>query len=372
MRNRGFATTLVAVLLLTPCTAAGADEVVVGVEGTASTHAPGRPTTAEPWQSMTSASFSGDGIRREWTGTATLGAPLPAGHGIVIGWGLGRQQPGGCEVMIQFAESSPPVAADGSITVTRPYSAAAGNELSEQFTCLDVVLSVDGTPTDVLSGVLGPRARTSGVEARPAGRRFTVAAGRTTPAIVLLTSHVAATTGAMVYGGTRRVDVAGTPTGAVAADRARAVVVEVTADRAGTSRQPLFARDERDSSALDREWPVVARAIEAQRPLPGRYVSTDGSVRFRVTRDFRVRQISAHGIRCAESGLDYALRQATKLRIPRDGAAARVVRTPDPLFGAGFTGVQLLTMSEQRIVGTVAVATYSCTGSLRFAAKRQG
>jgi len=46
---------------MTPPGATRADELVVGVQGTATTHAPGNPTTAEPWRSVTEATFVGDG-----------------------------------------------------------------------------------------------------------------------------------------------------------------------------------------------------------------------------------------------------------------------------------------------------------------------
>ena len=371
MRARVSFLLLSVALLLTPFGAAEADEVVVGVQGTATTHVPGNPTTTDPWRSLTTAGFVGDGVRDEWTGTATLGGPVPAGSKVIaVGWGLGFQHPNGCEVLIQFAEVDPHVAADNTITVSRTYK--GGDELSTPFTCLDVVLSTnEGLPTDWVTGPLTPHTRTSGVEAEPAGGRFVVAAGRTTPTIVMVTSHVRATDGATVKGTGERIAVSERVTGAVLPDRARPVVVRVAAERAGRSRVELRARDDRDSSAFDASWRVVAREVEAQRPLPGRYVSADGSVHFRVTHDFRVVRFRVRSVPCEESGLDYEVRLSQRFRLPRSGATARVITIPDAQFGDAYYGVQLLTVSPRRVVGTFAVATYGCTGAERFSAQLQ-
>jgi hypothetical protein len=67
VRILGVILSLTASLVLAPFGTAHADEVVVGVKGTATTHDTGYPNTAEPWRSMTRASFVGDGVRHEWT-----------------------------------------------------------------------------------------------------------------------------------------------------------------------------------------------------------------------------------------------------------------------------------------------------------------
>jgi hypothetical protein len=368
VRILGIVLSLAASVLLTPVGTAEADDVVVGVEGTATSHAPGYPTTTEPWRSLTRARFVGDGVRHQWTGTATLAGPVPAGSSIVINWGVGIQHPNGCEILIQFAEQNPPVAADNTITMSRTFS---GNELSTQATCLQVLFSTNGTTTDQLAGQLAPNVDTSGVEAKPAGRRFFVAAGRTTPTIVMVASHLRATDGATITGTGEHVTVGETRTRAIWADRVRPVVVEVDAEQAGRSRVEISADDDRDSSALDHRWRVVARNLEARRPLPGRYASTDGNVQFRVTHDFEVKRFRVSSVPCEGTSLEYGIRLPKDLQLPRTGATARVVRIPDPQFGDALFGAQLLTVSPERVVGTFAVATYGCTGSIRFVARYQ-
>ncbi len=354
--------------LLVPGGAARADEVVVGVEGTATEHAAGYPATSEPWRTLTQSTFVTDDLRRQWTGTINLAGPVPPGSKIDIAWHLGRQQPNGCEVLLSVGEPSSPVAADGTFTITRTY---VDDDFAQPFTCMAALVFTDDVLTDWLTGSFSPNTRTSGVQAAPAGGRFLVAAGRSTPAIVMVTSHTLGSKGATVSVAGRRVDVPGVETGAIAADRARPVVVRVKAKREGRSEVALSARDGRDSGAFDARYDVVAKTIEAQRPMPGRYESADGDVRLVVTPRFKVKALSVDGVRCNDDGQEYGVRLSKELRVPRTGATARVIRVPDQVFGTGYYGVQLLTTSPRRVAGTFAVATYGCTGSTRFVADLQ-
>ena len=370
MKFLGIVVSLTISLVLTPLGAARADEVVVGVQGTATTHAAGTPTTPEPWRSVTKATFVGDGVRHEWTGTVTLAAPPPAGSSIVVNWSLGNQHPNGCEPLMSFAEANPAVGADNTITVSRPY--VSGDELSTQFTCLQVGLNTNDANTDLVTGPLFPHSRTSGVEARPAGGRFLVAAGRVTPTIVMVTSHVRASDGATVSASGDDIAPAEAELGAITVDRARPVVVRLESDGAGRSRVELSARDDRDSASLDGRWRLVAKELEAQRPRPGSYAAADGSVHFRVTGDFKVRPLRVSDVICEETSRAYGVRLSKDIQLPPSGARARVIRIPDPMFGDAFYGAQLLTVSPHRVVGTFAVAGYGCTGSRRFVAQLQG
>ena len=150
------------------------------------------------------------------------------------------------------------------------------------------------------------------------------------------------------------------------------MVVRVAAERPGRSRLRLTARDSRfDVARSTRSWPVVARRIEAQLPRPGRYASADGGVAFRVTRDFVVTGLRVDGIDCEGATSRPTARLGRGVRLPRSGAAARVVRSTDRTLGRGFLGAQLLTTSPRRLVGTFTVATERCTGSVRIAAVRR-
>jgi hypothetical protein len=355
-----------------PMAADDAAAAIIGVEATATEHKPGFPTTTDPsWRTLESASFSGDVVSGTFHLSATLGGPVPPGSSYTLNWYLGRKDAVGCEVFVNLAEVDLPLDSNHVLSVERQYDLP---EIASEFTCFEVGLfTLDTNATsDLVTGQPSPILADVTVDAAPATEEFFVAAGRSTPVIVTASSRVGARQGLTVAGKGRGVRAARTSTGAVAAWRQRPVVVRVKAQRPGRSRIRLTARDARfDVARSTTSWPVNARRVEAQRPRPGRYESADGTVGFRVTRDFVVNGLRADDVRCEGAASQPTARLGRGVRLPRNGAAARVVRNQDRVLGQGFLGAQLLTTSSRRLVGTFTVATQQCTGSVRFAAVRQ-
>lgn len=367
-----------------PMAADDAAAAIIGAEASASEHRAGFPKSDEPWRTLESASFRGDVVSGVYRLSATLGAPVPEGSSWTLGWWLGRQNPNGCEILIAFAENEVTVTdlagvPDGRVISIERHHAYRdiGKEMSSEFSCFEVSLFAgatidDALQSDVLTGQITPLVADVTVDAAPAAEEFVVAAGRSTPVIVTASSRVGARKGLTVHGRGSGVRADKASTGAVAAWRERPVVVRVTAERPGRSRLRLTARDARfDVARSTTSWPVKARRVEAQRPRPGRYESADGTVGFRVTRDFVVKGLRVDDVRCDGAASQPTARLGRGVRLPRNGAAARVVRNQDRVLGRGFLGAQLLTTSPGRLVGTFTVATRQCTGSVRFAAVRQ-
>lgn len=354
----------------------GSDEeaaAIIGAEAGASEHQVGFPRTTVPHQRLESASFRGDVVSGVYRRSATFGGAVPEGRTYTINWMLGRQNPNGCEALISFAEVDLPLDAGHTARIDRHHAYSdVGADMSSEFSCFEVTLYIDDMHTDTLSGHITPLVADVAVEVAPAGEEVVVAAGRTTPVIVTASSRVGTRAGLTVSGRGRDVRVATTSTGSVSARRARPVVLRVTAARPGRSRLRLTARDSRFDVARETStWQVSSRRTDAQRPLPGRYASADGDVRFRVTRDFVVRGLRVEEVRCAGGASRPDARLGQDVRLPRGGAAARVVRTTGRALGSGFLGAQLLTTSPVRLVGTFTVATRACEGSVRFSARRR-
>ena len=353
----------------------GSDEeaaAIIGAEASASEHQVGFPTTTAPHQRLESASFRGDVVSGAYRRSATFGGALPEGSSYTINWMLGRQNPSGCEVLISFAEVDEPVDASNTVSIERHHAYSdVGAEMSSEFSCFEVVLYIDDIHSDTLVGQITPIVADVAVEAVPAMDEFVVAAGRSTPVIVTASSRVGAREGLTVSGKGRGVRAGRASTGALAARRERPVVVWVDAERPGRSRLRLTARDARFHVARSTtSWPVKARRIEGQRPRPGRYESADGRVAFRVTRAFVVKGLRVDDIHCDGAASRPTARLGRGMRLPRSGAAARIVRSGDRVLGRGFLGAQLLTTSPRHLVGTFTVATERCTGSVRIAASR--
>ena len=355
----------------------GSDEeaaAIIGAEASASEHRAGFPRTTAPHQRLESASFRGDVVSGAYLRSATFAGALPEGSSYTINWMLGRQNPTGCEVLISFAEVDEPLDAGNTVSIERDHAYSdVGSEMSSEFTCFEVVLYIDDMHSDTLVGQVTPLVADVTVDAAPAAEEFVVAAGRSTPVIVTASSRVGARKGLTVSGKGRGVRADRASTGAVVARRERPVVVWVAAERPGRSRLRLTARDARfDVARSTTSWPVKARRIEGQRPRPGRYESADGGVAFRVTRTFVVKGLRVDDIRCEGAASRPTARLRSGVRLPRSGAAARIVRSEGRALGRGFLGAQLLTTSPRRLVGTFTVATERCTGSVRIVAVRKG
>lgn len=353
-----------------PMTPDDAAAAVIGVEASAMEHQDGYPTSADPWRTLESGSFRGDVVTGTVRLSATLGGPVPQGQRVALSWNLGRQQPGGCEGLLSFGETDLLQDADRTVSITRTYDDL---DIASEFSCLEVGLFTYDTNSlgDMMAGKASPLMADVTVDAAPAAEEFVVAAGRSTPVIVTASSRVGARSGLTVAGKGLGVRADKTSTGTIEAWRERPVVVRVAAEGPGRSHLRLTARDSRfDVARSTTRWPVKVRRVEAQRPRPGRYESSDGTVAFRVSRDFVVRELQVDDVGCEGAATEPTVRLQRGVRLPRNGAAARVVTSEDPALGKGFLGAQVLTTSPTRVVGTFTVATRSCTGSARFAATR--
>ena len=351
-----------------------ASAAIIGLDGSATEHEVGYPKSTEAWRTLTAGAIRGDVVSGDLRLSATLGGPVPAGASYTVGWYVGRQQPNGCEPLgTQFAATDAPLDSGNSMSVEY----GAPDDFASEFSCFEVGLFTsdgqDDLHSDHLVGQVSPIVADVTVEAAPAAEQIVVAAGRSTPVIVTASSRVGAAKGLTLFGRGRTARAARTSTGTVEPRQTRPVIVRVGATSPGRSRLRLTARDPRfDVARSTRSWPVVARRIEAQRPRPGRYESADGGVAFRVTRDFVVRGLRVDDVDCEGTSSLASARLGQSMRLPRNGAAARVVRSTDRTLGLGFLGAQVLTTSPRRLVGTFTVATQRCTGSVRIAAVRQG
>ncbi|KRF06689.1 hypothetical protein ASG88_19470 [Nocardioides sp. Soil777] len=358
--------------LVGPVRADDAAAAVIGVEASATEHRLDHPKVTDPWRTLESASLRGDVVTGTVQLSATLGGPVPEGQWVSVTWALGRRHPHGCETLVAFSWPNLPQDSSHTMSVERDYD---NDDIASEFTCIQASLYTLDTNTtgDIVDGPASPLMADVTVDAAPAAEEFVVAAGRSTPVIVTASSRVGARKGLTVAGRGKDVRAAKTSTGAVEARRERPVVVRVAAERPGRSQLRLTARDVRfDVARSTTRWPVKVRRVEAQRPRPGRYESADGTVGFKVTRDFVVRALRVADVRCEGAATLPTARLPRGVRLPSNGAAARVVRSGDPGLGRGFLGAQLLTTSPTRVVGTLTVATRNCTGSARFAAVRQG
>lgn len=362
MRTRGVVLSLLVTPFLLSPVPVQADNVRVGVDGVATAHDAGHPTSSDPGRTLTGATISTDTVRSEWSATATLAGQVPAGSSLRVDWTLGRQHPHGCEPLVTVAEPAAVVGPDNTVSVEQhgyPF-----DDLDGDFSCMTAVLTVDGVLTDRLVGPVSERNRIAGAQAAPAAPLL-VAAGRRTPVLLMVTAHVRATTKVVVSGagpGVRMKDVA---VGPVSAEQTRPVVARLAAPGIADSELALTARDDVGSDSFDQPYAFRARRIEAQRPLPGRYESKDGSVRFQVTEENRVVRLRTSAVLCEGSGVNRAT-YPVELRMPRSGATAKVTQLSSRWFGA-----QLMTVRSGRVRGTFAFSTPTCSMSQVFVATRQ-
>lgn len=356
---------LVAVVVL-PATPAQAENVVVGATGVATTHATGMPAATEPWRTLVEARLTTDTVTNVWKGTARVGGPIPSGKTVNITWVPGRQHPHGCEPLISLTERVTTVAADNTVSIERHVEPGYFPETpSPALTCLEVHIWSEDVVSDRLSGPMTERTMVAGAQAQPASP-LVVAAGRTTPVLLMATSHVRGTSNVAISGtgpGVRMRDLA---VGSLLAGQSRPVVARLFAPGIADSELALRARDDLDSDSFDQSWRIRARQIKAQRPRPGRYRSTDGSVRFRVTDDHRVVRLRTSAVICEGSGTTRAI-YPVELRMPRSGATAKVTR-----LGSRWFGAQLMTRKPGRVQGAFVFSTPGCWMSQNFVARRQG
>lgn len=366
MRNRGIVLSMLAALVLVPFGGpAQAESVVVGHEGLATTHAAGMPKTAEPWRTLVEARLTTDKVTNVWRGTAKLGGAIPAGKTVSVSWVPGKQHPQGCEPVIQLTQTATAVGADHTVSLERTVQPGYfPMDPDPALTCLMVHVWTEDTVSDQLTGPMTARTMLAGAEARPAGP-LRVAAGRTTPVLLMVTSHVRGTTNVAVAGTGPGLRMRNLSVGPLAANQTRPVVARVTASGIVDSELALTARDDVASSSFDQSWKIVAREIEAQRPLPGRYTSTDGSVKFRITDEHRVARLRTSAVLCEGSGTTRAT-YPVEIRMPRSGATAAVTQ-----LGTRWLGAQLMTVKPGKVQGVFAFSTESCSMSQTFVAKRQ-
>lgn len=361
MRNRGIILSLLAAVMLLPAAHAQAEPVVVGSNGVVTHHADGMPAASEPWRILVQASLTLNSRNDTWKGTATLGGPIPPGESVTLSWIPGIQHRQGCEPLIQLTETVSVVDAGHGISVERPLPEGF---LSEQPTCLRVTLRSKGAGSDELTGQMRALTWLAGAQAQPAAP-LRVAVGRTTPVLLIVTSHVRDTSHVAVTGsgpGVRMKDLA---VGPVLADRTVPVVAKITAPGVADSELALTARDHLGSDSFDQSWEIRAREIKARRPLPGSYRSTDGSVQFRVTDDHRVVRLRTSAVRCEGSSTTRAI-YPVELHLPRSGATAEVTE-----LGSRWFGAQLLTRKPTRVQGSFVYTTPTCQLSQLFVATRQ-
>ena len=361
MRARGVVLSLLAAVLLLPAAHAQAEPVVVGSEGVATRHADGMPAASEPWRILVRGNLTLDSRNDIWKGTAALGGPIPAGDSVNVSWIPGIQHPQGCEPLIQFTETVSVVDAGHGISVQRPLPEGF---LSEQPTCLRVTLYSKGIGSDELTGEMVPFTWLAGAQARPAAP-LRVAVGRTTPVLLMVTSHVRGTSSVAITGSGPGVRMKNLTVGRVLADQTVPVVAKVSAPGVADSELALTARDDHASDSFDQSWEIRAREIKAQRPRPGTYRSQDGSVQFRVTDDHRVVRLRTSAVLCEGSSTTRAI-YPVELHLPRSGATAEVTQ-----LGSRWFGAQLLTRKSGRVQGWFVYTTPTCQMSQLFVATRQ-
>ena len=367
MRNRGIVLSMLAALLLVPLGGpAQAENVIVGAEGVAATHAAGMPKTAEPWRTLVEARLTTDKVTNVWRGTAKLGGAIPAGKTVSISWVPGKQHPQGCEPVIQLTQTATTVGADHTVSIERHVQPGYfPMDPDPALTCLMVHIWTEEMVSDQLTGPMTARTMVAGAEARPAGP-LRVAAGRSSRVLLMITSHVRGTNDVAVTGSGPGLRMRNVSVGPLAANETRPVVARVTTSGIVDSELALAARDDVGSTSFDQSWKIAAREIEAQRPSPGRYESTDGSVKFRVTDEHRVVRLRTTAVICEDSGTTRAT-YPVEIRLPRSGATAVVTQ-----LGTRWLGAQLTTVKPEKVQGVFAFSTESCSMSQLFVAKRQG
>lgn len=350
------ASSFASLLVLLPAPATQADEVVVGVDGSAGDHAPGMPATDQPWRSLTLATVHGT----RWAGldaTAVLGGDPPAGETVTVTWTVGTQQADRCVSVARVSETVSAVGPDRTIAVQRPLPPEL---LTAGPSCLEVALSTAAVPSsDVLQGWVTPLMAPAGAVAAPAGVRLRLVAGRTTPAILVVGSQERATSQVSVTGTARGVTMAPIRVGALAAGQSRPVVARFTARRPRISRLALAARDDWGSTSFDATHLVVVKKLDARRPLPGRYGTPNGSISFRVRADHTVHDLEVADIWC-RAGQGAATWPGT-FRMPRSGVTAKVASSRGEWFGT-----QLMTIKPYMVRGTFAFTSPTCTSSSDF------
>lgn len=362
MSVRGTLLSLLAAVVLLPSGASYAEPVVVGAVGVATRHADGMPSASETWRILVRGNLSTDTRADTWSASATLGGPIPPGEAVTVSWIPGIQRAAGCEPLLQLTETVSVLDAGDTVSVQRPLP---DGFLSETPTCLRVTLYSKGAGSDELVGEMTPRTFLAGAQARPAAP-LRVAVGRTTPVLLMVTSHVRGTSKVAVSGsgpGVRMRDVA---VGPVPADRTVPVVARIRAPGVADSELALTARDDLASTSFDQSWEIRAREITARRPVPGSYESTDGAVQFRLTDDHRVVRLRTSAVLCEGSSTTRAT-YPVEIHLPRSGATAEVTQ-----LGSRWFGAQLLTRKAGRVQGTFAYSTPTCQMSLQFVARRQG
>lgn len=364
MRKRGLVLLLVAAAALFPVGGAQAEPVVVGAKGVASTHDAGMPATTTPWRTLVVASLTTNTVDNVWHATATLGGAVPAGETVGITWTPGRQHPVGCEPLLSITEQAATVAADNTVSIERYIEPGYFPETpSPEPTCLMVHIWTVNTVSDQLVGSMAPYTYLAGAEARPA-HVVRVAAGRTTPVLVRVTSHVRATNAVSITGdgpGVRMKDIA---VGALGADETRPVVAKISARGVADTELAVTARDDAGSDSFDLPWKVLARQVEAQRPLPGRYANREGTLRFRVSEEHHVVRLRTSSVLCEGSNVTKAT-YPVEIRLPRNGATAEVTQ-----LGVRWLGAELMTVRRNVVRGSFFYGTPSCHSWETFVARR--
>ncbi len=361
MRTRGIVLSLLAAVMVLPAAHAQAEPVVVGYEGVVTRHADGMPAASDSWRNLVRGSLTIDTRADTWKGAATLGGPIPAGESVLVSWIPGIQHPQGCEPLIQLAETVSVVDAGNGISFTRPLPKGF---LSGQPTCLRVTLYAKSTSSDELAGQMTAISWLAGAQARPAAP-LRVAVGRTTPVLLLVTSHVRGTSNVAITGSGPGVGMRDIAVGRVLADQTVPVVAKISAPGVADSELALTARDDLSSDSFDQSWEIRAREIHARRPLPGNYRSGDGSVQFRVTDDHRVVRLRTSAVLC-EGSRGTRVTYPVELHLPRSGATAEVTQ-----LGSRWFGAQLLTRKPGRVQVAFVYTTPTCQMSLRFVATRE-
>jgi len=368
MRRRGIAVPLLTVLLAAPLLGASPTAAVpvdVGQHTIFDTRVAGMPTTAEAWRTLRSVSAETDWRTGEVLATATFATALPPSASASVTWHLGRWSDTGQECVPGKTLTST-VTGDGHLASTSV--AATYADLARDYACLDVVLTQGGTVTDRMRDRFMTREVLSGAEADLAAESrgeptvTRVVAGRPTKALLLVTSHVLASSSTRV---TASGPVALEPVtvSGLAADEVRPVVARLTAPRKGRFTMDLQARDERGDA--DYDGTARVRAVPAAgRPDAGRYTDGDG-VTFRVDRAGRVGDLVAAGATSCDGGRSPRIRMAEVMRLPRTGASAAVRR-----IGKGWSAVQLTTLDERRITGVVVRSVPGCLSSASFTVRR--
>jgi hypothetical protein len=362
MKHRGMVLSLLAAVTLLPATQAQAEPVVVGSHGVVTGHAPGMPAASEPWRILVRGSLELDSRADTWKGSATLGGAVPAGESVMVSWIPGIQRPAGCEPLIQLAETVTTLDAANTVSVTRPLPEGF---LTEQPSCLRVTTFSRNAVSDELVGEMASVTWMAGAQARPAAP-LRVAAGRTTPVLLMVTSHVRGTSNVAVTGSGPGVRMRDLALGPVLADRTVPVVAKIRASGIADSELALTARDDLASTSFDQSWEIRARRIAARRPLAGSYESTDGAVEFRLTEDNRVVRLRTSAVLCEGSSVTKAV-YPVEIHLPRSGATAVVTQ-----LGSRWLGAQLLTRKRDRVQGTFVYTSPTCSMSLQFVARRQG